>query len=642
MQEITLTNYQDKVRGGWVGKCAGGILGAPIEGYKTFHRIAIDDNLFENNFPNDDLDLQILWLDLAKQRGPTLRAQDYRNHWRAHVNFPWNEYGIATLNIHKGLDNPDTGRHNNTYWSQSMGSPIRSEIWGMLCPGNPAAAARYARMDSTLDHTGFSVDAEMFFSACAALAFFEQDIAMLLDQASQHTNGGAVFAQLYRDVAHWHEQYGEATTKHKIKSKYGDADFTSAPLNVGLTMLALRAFGSSFDDILESINYGHDSDCIIATAAALIGIIQGYEAIPTIWKDRIGDRLMVSPEITGIDIPETVHQLTEETCAVGVAFMKHFAQTHISESDSVPAFTFRAAPYHLTSTIKKWPDVGSGTAGQLRVKVENLKDVAISVDLRLTSPVFAEPAPQLQRIEGKSVQEIEVPLEWKFQVLNKVRQGAYGATNFPYTWEVTQASETTRYEKGIPYYGSWLVVGPFIADDPTLAPMHAQYPDHGLASMPSATYMNHDRVARSQEFLNDDTLDQLLTEKRDKLPFGSALTFPDSHRINLADHFYGRGERTVYLLTTFGGTLGEKKWLCVGADGYVRVWHNRQSTYQSDQLQRSWPGAHCCELTLADQNELLVRIDFPVDQFDVTVGFKEHQGQHPHQSQWDATLMPSV
>ena len=640
MQEINLTNYRDKVRGGWVGKCAGGILGAPIEGYKTFHHIAIDDSLFENNFPNDDLDLQILWLDMAKQKGPMLRANDYRDHWRAHVNFPWNEYGIATLNIRKGLDNPDTGRHNNAYWSQSMGSPIRSEIWGMLCPGNPAAAARYARMDSTLDHTGFSADAEMFFSACAALAFFENDVTTLMQQAIRHTNGGAVFAQLYRDVAHWHQKYGEATAKHKIKSKYGDADFTSAPLNVGLTLLALRAFGDSFDNILESINYGHDSDCIIATAAALIGIIQGYEAIPSVWKNRIGDRLMVSPEITGIAIPETVQQLTEETCAVGVAFAAHFARTRISESDSVPSVSFRPAPYHLASTIKDWPNVASGTTGQLSVQLENLGRAPISVDLRLTSPVFVEQASQSLRLEGHSMQEIEVPLDWKSGVLDQVRQGGYTATNFPYTWEVTQSGETNRYEKGIPFYGSWLLVGPFITDDPALAPMHEQYPDHGLASMPSATYMNHDRVARSQEFLDDDALDQLRSDAREAMPFGSSVVFPQGHRMGLADHFYGRGERTVYLLATFGGTSEEKKWLCIGANGYVRVWHNRKLAYQSDQLRRSWPGAHYGELTLAEQNELLIRIDFPIDQFDVTVGFKEHHGQHPHQSQWDATLIP--
>lgn len=640
MNEITFSRYLDKVRGGWVGKCAGGILGAPIEGFKRFHAITIDDRLFENNFPNDDLDLQILWLDLAKQKGPYIRANDFRDHWQAHVDFPWNEYGIATLNMRKGLDNPDTGRHNNSYWSQSMGSPIRSELWGMLCPGNPAAAARFARMDSTLDHTGFSKDAEMFFSVCAALAFFEDDVAIILAQAAQHTDGGALFAQLYQDIRQWHEQYGEETTKHKIKSKYGDADFTSAPQNVGLTILATLAFGQSFDTILESINYGHDSDCIIATAAALIGIIQGYQAIPPIWKDRIGDTLLVSPEITGLALPKTVSQLAEDTGAVGVAFAEHLGGIRIHETSSVPSYSFNPSPYHLTSTVNTLPEVASGKAGELTVQVENLGSESLTVHLQRTSPVFAEPAPLTLTLEGHSVGEANVPLAWQPEVLAQIRQRKYPEKNFPYTWKVTVDHETTSYVKGIPFYGSWLLVGPFITDDPALAPMNKQYPDHGLASMPSATYMNHDRVAGALEFLNDDTVDQLLTDQRDALPFGSEVVFPHSHRIDPTDYFHGRGERTLYLLTTLTGEPGSKKWLCIGANGYVRVWHNRAAAYQSDQLRRSWPVAHYCELTLAESNELLVRIDFPVDQFDISIGFKEHLEKHPHQSQWDAELIP--
>ncbi|MGB3852093.1 MAG: ADP-ribosylglycohydrolase family protein [Tunicatimonas sp.] len=641
MREITFAKYVDKVRGGWIGKCAGGILGAPIEGYKTFHDITIDDRLFENNFPNDDLDLQILWLDMAKQKGPYIRHNDYRDHWRAHINFPWNEYGIATLNIRKGLDNPDTGRHNNAYWSQSMGSPIRSEIWGMLCPGSPAAAARYARMDSTLDHTDFSVDAEMFFSACAALAFFEADVAAIMQQAAPHTNGGTRFAQLYRDVTQWYERYGEETTKYKIKSKYGDADFTAAPQNVGLTLLALLAFGHSFDNILQSINYGHDSDCIIATAAALIGIIQGYEAIPPVWKERIGNQLMVSPEVSGIAVPETVTQLTDETAAVGVAFAEHFGHTRISKIDVKTHYQFVPPVYHLVSVINRFPNVVSGQAGQLSVSVENLREDPVNVRLRLVSPVFEEEALSFG-VAPRSVRDAQVPVAWKPSALAQIRQRAYTAKHFPYTLEVTVDGQTTSFEKGIPFYGSWLLVGPFLADDEALAPMHPQYPDHGLASMPSAAYMNHDRVARAQDFLDGDAIDQLQTDQRDALPFGTERVFPYGHRICPADYFTGRGERTIYLLTTFAGKPDEKKWLCVGVNGYVRVWHNRELTYQSEQLRRSWPMAHHTELTLAEHNELLIRIDYPVDAFDLTVGFREHHGQHPHQSQWDAELIPLI
>ena len=95
MQQLNYQTYYDKVRGGWVGKCAGGILGAPIEGFKRFNQIELSDKLFENNFPNDDLDLQILWLDMVLKKGGRLASRDFSEHWKNHVDFPWNEYGIA-------------------------------------------------------------------------------------------------------------------------------------------------------------------------------------------------------------------------------------------------------------------------------------------------------------------------------------------------------------------------------------------------------------------------------------------------------------------------------------------------------------------------------------------------------------------
>lgn len=201
---LSYDDYHDKVLGGWVGKSAGGILGAPIEGLKRFNDIALSEQLFETTYPNDDLDLQVLWLDLAKLRGPLLRETDLADHWLAHVGFPWNEYGIATRNLRLGLYPPDSGRHNNGYWRESMGCPIRGEIWGMLNPGQPERAAFYAGMDASLDHEGFSVEAEQFLSACAALAFFEKDIPTLFRKALLVTPAPGLMRRLVKSVLRWH------------------------------------------------------------------------------------------------------------------------------------------------------------------------------------------------------------------------------------------------------------------------------------------------------------------------------------------------------------------------------------------------------------------------------------------------------
>lgn len=642
MKNITFAEYQNKVSGGWIGKCAGGILGAPIEGYKTFNDIIIDDKLFDNNFPNDDLDLQILWLDMARKKGPFIRSNDYREHWINHVDFPWNEYGIATINIKKGLDNPDTGRLNNDFWNQSMGSPIRSEIWGMLCPGHPEKAAFYAKMDSTLDHTGFSVDAEMFFSAAAAIAFFENDIVTILSQAFDHVSGDSTFSQLYRDVTIWYTSYGEEVTKYKVKSKYGDADFTSAPQNVGLTILSLLAFGDSFDNILKSINYGHDSDCIIATAAALIGIVKGYDAIPQIWKDRIGNELMVSPEITGIQIPKTVDELSVETCKTGLVFVQSFDSSIKITEAQVTLPRVDQPSWHLTSQVSVMPNMGSGHGGQLTIAVENFEAHRLEASISLESAFFESASPLVVSVEPGETKQFDLQLDWRKSELLKLQKGSYDQPNLPYALNVNSPDGSACLEKAIPYYGCWIMAGPFIMDDQSLVPMNKKFPDHGLASMPSVAYMHHDRIERNKEHLEWSVADQLFNGEGNDLPFENQLVHAMSHTISLGDYFYGLGERTVYLLSRFQSEEGAKKWLSIGATAYIKVWHNKKLSYVSDEIKRSWPMAHNAELKLTECNEIIIRLDFTVDNFDVRIGFKEHKDKHPHQSQWDAYLIPSL
>lgn len=115
--------------------------------------------------PNDDLDLQLVWLHAVEQYGAGLTAKDLGQEWLEHVFFPYDEYGYALTNLRRGINPPVSGWFGNPF-TNCMGSPIRSEIWAMLAPGAPAIAARYAWQDAIVDHgCGEGVYGEMFFAA---------------------------------------------------------------------------------------------------------------------------------------------------------------------------------------------------------------------------------------------------------------------------------------------------------------------------------------------------------------------------------------------------------------------------------------------------------------------------------------------
>ena len=157
MRKIEYKEFLDKVHGCWYGKCLGGAAGAPVEGIKKI--IEIDDftEIYNPDLPNDDLDLQLLWLDVLENKGTIINSCDLADAWVEKCWYPFSEYGYFLKNYMRGIKPPYSGIINNSFFREGMGCPIRSEIWGVISVGNPKLAAEYAYMDAILDHADNSV-----------------------------------------------------------------------------------------------------------------------------------------------------------------------------------------------------------------------------------------------------------------------------------------------------------------------------------------------------------------------------------------------------------------------------------------------------------------------------------------------------
>lgn len=623
--KLDFATYKNKVHGGWIGKCAGGILGAPIEGIKAFNDIPLTDDLFAVNYPNDDLDLQLLWLDMVKLYGANVREPDFAAHWKKHVGFPWNEYGIATRNIKCGLLPPFSGTHNNYYWNASMGCPIRSEIWGMLCPGNPKLAASYAKMDASLDHHGFSVEAEQFLSACAAIAFFESDIENIFKKAMDIFDEQNDVIKLVNDVISWWKKCSYPVAMSKIKSQWGDADFTSAPMNVGFTLLALLHNGKNFEGVMDALHLGHDSDCVAATAGALIGIINGYESIPDKWKTLVGNEVLISSEITGIEPPKTITELTEQTCKASIPFF-HINNTVQLSGNWPSPYPLINKEFHFISVIEN---------GIFSFSYKNMTNKNQKVQIEITSGhiefTCSDFAWQLQPLE-KKVGTASVLIE------------NYSGTVSDYNCSIT-INENNSYNvhQGLPNYGSYLLIGPFIQHDPVRMACHVEYPEHGLSSLPSVDYMNHDALDMSEEFIDIDNPNIYLNEGEwNNYPFQIKKILPADFRINFSEYYYGKGERIVYLYSEIECEENNKKWFSIGSTAPFQLRMNNELLYEKAHNSRSWIGDNIVVADLKKgRNNLLIKVGLITDDNIFELGIKEFTGKHPHQEQW-ALLVPNI
>jgi hypothetical protein len=127
-QLIDIADYRKRVMGCWMGKAIGGTLGMPHEGQPGPLDLTYYKPVPTGALPNDDLDLQVLWLEIIRRYGVYTNRIQLSRGWAEHTDFPWDEYGVANANFARGIYPPASGHHLN-FFGSCMGSPIRSEIW---------------------------------------------------------------------------------------------------------------------------------------------------------------------------------------------------------------------------------------------------------------------------------------------------------------------------------------------------------------------------------------------------------------------------------------------------------------------------------------------------------------------------------
>ncbi|MFW6270227.1 MAG: ADP-ribosylglycohydrolase family protein, partial [Bacillota bacterium] len=101
--------YRDKVYGCWLGKNAGGTLGEPLEkrfGQEEMFNVDWYPELPEEGLPNDDLEIQLIWLQALQEKGPGLTARDLVEYWLDCICYNFDEYGLHKTNLKKGLMPP--------------------------------------------------------------------------------------------------------------------------------------------------------------------------------------------------------------------------------------------------------------------------------------------------------------------------------------------------------------------------------------------------------------------------------------------------------------------------------------------------------------------------------------------------------
>lgn len=347
--KLDFQTYRDKVMGCWAGKNIGGVLGAPFEGKRQLNEVDFyTQDLTMGPPPNDDLDLQIVFLAAVERYGRNVNASILGEYWLSYIIPNWVEYGQGKANLRCGLTPPMSGYVDNEY-RNSCGCFIRSELWACLCPGQPELAARYAYEDGIVDHAGEGVYGEVFFAAMQSAAFVESDPQALLRVGLSYIPADCAVARAVRQAMDCHRQgvslpearrriHNAAPGTFGIQGVALDelpqagnegmeigAPGFDAPENVAFAVAGWLYGQGDFGQSLCAANaFGEDTDCTCASLGATLGIVLGASRLPERWTAPLGDQiatLCIDKTSGGVWVPKTVTELTERVLRVTPLFL---------------------------------------------------------------------------------------------------------------------------------------------------------------------------------------------------------------------------------------------------------------------------------------------------------------------------------
>jgi len=177
-RRLSVAEYRDKMKAGWVGQMAGVAWGYPIE-FRYYGRAVPESmvprwkpNMVNGGFTQDDLYLDIGYLRSIDKHGLTITSRQAAID-RAGYDFEFAR-GSRSAFV-SGLAPPDSGHPKFRNHADGLGYQISADVTGLIAPGLPSVTIALGEQLGSIRHYADGIYAGQFVGAMYCEAFFEDD-----------------------------------------------------------------------------------------------------------------------------------------------------------------------------------------------------------------------------------------------------------------------------------------------------------------------------------------------------------------------------------------------------------------------------------------------------------------------------------
>jgi len=323
----------DKALGGWQGRCAGCLLGKPVEGRRAWQMekylkaqrrwplaryFSLDgvaetmkaecgfgewqrpmtDGHITCMVEDDDTNYTATGLAIVKQHGPDFTPANVAGFWLRNIPIfhVCTAERIAYRNLVAGIAPPVSASYRNVY-REWIGAQIRADFFGYANPGDPALAAEYAWRDAAISHVKNGIYGEMWVAAMLAAAYLSDDVETVVRAGlAQIPAQSRLSVAIERVISQRHAGMSYEAAVADLRSRWDENighHWCHTISNAEIVAIALLWGNGDYEKtICYSVMPGFDTDCNGATSGSVMGVMLGADNLPSKWITPLNDTLL--------------------------------------------------------------------------------------------------------------------------------------------------------------------------------------------------------------------------------------------------------------------------------------------------------------------------------------------------------------
>ena len=308
-QRISVEEYVDKMKGGWIGQMAGVGWGAPTE----FHAQGVilpQEKMPQwkpeliNQFEQDDIYVEMTFVRTLEQHGFGVSIRQAGIDF-ANSGYPlWHANRAGRDNLRSGIAPPDSGHPQFNKHADDIDYQIESDYSGLIAPGMPNVPIELGEIFGRLMNYGDGLYGGQFIGGMYAEAFFQNDMVRIVEAGLRCIPQQSQYHECISDVVRWYKEYPEdwskawqlLNEKYHLNPQYRRASCTGpegefnidAKINGAFIVMGLLyGRGDPNQTIIIATRCGQDSDCNPSSAAGILFTTIGYRNLPDRFKSAL-------------------------------------------------------------------------------------------------------------------------------------------------------------------------------------------------------------------------------------------------------------------------------------------------------------------------------------------------------------------